>query len=64
VTAPNDLTPPPSGDPRAEAVLRTVRELEQHVSSGGWDGPVRLFALIRTAGALGRDPALADQLPP
>src|SRR5690606_18248710 len=51
-------------DDRQDAVLRTVRELEQHVSSGGWDGPVRLFALIRTAGALDRDPDLAGQLPP
>jgi hypothetical protein len=53
---------PPSA--RQEALQRTVQELEQHVSSGGWDGPVRLFALIRTAGALDRDPALAARLPP
>jgi hypothetical protein len=46
------------------SVLRTVRELEQHVSSGGWDGPIRLFALIRTADALRRDDTLAGQLPP
>jgi hypothetical protein len=49
---------------RQEAVLRAVRELEQHVAAGGWDGPVRLFALVRTAGALDRDPALAGRLPP
>jgi hypothetical protein len=48
---------------RQDAVLRTVRELEQHVASGGWDGPVRLFALVRTATAMQRDPALAEQLP-
>ena len=50
-------------DPRQAAVLRSVRELEQHVAAGGWDGPWRLFALIRTADALDRDPALAGQLP-
>jgi hypothetical protein len=49
---------------RQEAVFRAVRELEQHVASGGWDGPVRLFALVRTAQALSRDPELADRLPP
>lgn len=49
---------------RQDAVLRAVRELEQHVARGGWDGPVRLFALVRTVGALERDPALADRLPP
>jgi hypothetical protein len=48
---------------RQDAVLRTVRELEQHVASGGWDGPVRLFALIRTSAAMDRDPSLAGQLP-
>ncbi len=49
---------------RQQAVLRAVRELEQHVAAGGWDGPVRLFALVRTAGALERDPQLTSRLPP
>jgi hypothetical protein len=56
----------PTSDPssaRLEAVSRAVRELESHVGAGGWDGPWRLFALIRTAEALSRDPALAQQLP-
>jgi hypothetical protein len=55
--------PVPPSEERQQAVLRTIRELEHHVAAGGWDGPVRLFALIRTAGALRRDPSLADQLP-
>jgi hypothetical protein len=64
----NSLNEPVAGqDPvsgaRQEAVLRSVRELEQHVAATGWDSPVRLFALIRTAEALRRDPALADRLP-
>lgn len=41
----------------------TVRELEQHVAKGGWDGPVRVFALVRTADALRTTPELAQQLP-
>ena len=49
---------------RQAAVLRAVRELEQHVAASGWDGPVRLFALVRTAGALERDPQLSSRLPP
>jgi hypothetical protein len=49
----------------AEAALLTcVRDLERHVARGGWDGPVRLFALVRTADALAREPSLRDQLPP
>lgn len=52
-----------AASPRQTAVLRAVRELEQHVAAGGWDAPVRLFALVRTAGALDADPALATQLP-
>jgi hypothetical protein len=68
-THPEPAAPAPGGPApavaadRQDAVLRTVRELEQHVASGGWDGPVRLFALIRTSAALDRDPALARQLP-
>jgi hypothetical protein len=56
-------TPEPDRDPRRQAVLTVVRELEHHVAAGGWDGPMRLFALVRTAGALARDPDLAAQLP-
>ena len=61
-TSPPD-GPSPSDGP-SQAALTLVRELERHVASGGWDGPVRLFALVRTAGALERDPQLADRLPP
>jgi hypothetical protein len=51
--------------PSAQDVLeRTVIELEHHVAAGGWDGPIRVFALVRTADALARDPQLATQLPP
>ncbi|HEY6797385.1 MAG TPA: PPA1309 family protein [Kineosporiaceae bacterium] len=60
---PGPVPDAPAAD-RQDAVLRTVRELEQHVSAGGWDGPVRLFALIRTSAALSRDPELAGHLPP
>jgi len=45
------------------ALERAVRELEQHVAGGGWDGPIRLFALVRTTVALDREPGLATQLP-
>jgi hypothetical protein len=66
--APNGSAPAPAPSPDPDgpqaAVLRTVREVEQHVASAGWDAPVRLFALIRTADALRRDPALVTQLPP
>lgn len=43
---------------------RAVRELERHVARGGWDGPVRVFALIRTGEAMASDPSLRTQLPP
>ena len=42
---------------------RAVLELERHVARGGWDAPVRVFALVRTAVALERDPSLEDELP-
>jgi hypothetical protein len=48
---------------RERAVRSVVREIETHVASAGWDAAPRLFALVRTADALGRDPELATQLP-
>lgn len=41
---------------------RAVREVETHVARYGWDGPVRLFALVRTESAAAREPGLLDQL--
>lgn len=41
-----------------------MREIDGHVAQGGWDAPVRLFALIRTAEALSRDPELGQGLHP
>lgn len=53
----------PLEGPRDQAVARLVIELERHVATGGWDAPVRVFALVRTASALDRDPSLAERLP-
>lgn len=46
-----------------ESLQRAVREVEQHVAGYGWDGPVRLFALVRTAEAVQREPDLVSRLP-
>lgn len=45
------------------SLQRAVREVEEHVAGFGWDGPVRLFALVRTADAVSREPDLLDRLP-
>jgi len=39
-----------------------VAETETHVAAHGWDQPVRVFALVRTAEALEADPDVADLL--
>lgn len=54
----------PGADARGRALNRLVVEVERHVAADGWDAPLRLFALVRTAGALSRDPGLARRLPP
>jgi hypothetical protein len=54
-----DSLPPPPGGPLASA----VRDLERHVAAAGWDQPIRLFALVRTAALLEREPGLADTVP-
>lgn len=55
----------PPIDPDALAALRTaVVDIERHVAAAGWDAPVAVFALARTADALVRSPELADQIGP
>lgn len=48
--------------PRQAALARTVTELEEHASRRGWDAPVAVYALVRTARALEEDPSLSDVL--
>ncbi len=52
-----------STSPALPALDSAMREIERHVATGGWDGPVRVFALVRTADALAAEPGLAAQLP-
>ncbi|WP_243118437.1 PPA1309 family protein [Actinomyces wuliandei] len=46
-----------------EALVAAVTETEAHVSAHGWDAPVRVFSLVRTAEALEHDPGLGRLLP-
>ncbi len=57
-------TPATTDDEPRRMLAEAVVEIEQHVATGGWDGPVRVFALVRTAQALRVEPTLAQQLPP
>ncbi|MBU4214467.1 MAG: hypothetical protein KJ792_07410 [Actinobacteria bacterium] len=59
--APVDPARPGPATP-AHALADAVREVERHVAGAGWDAPVRVFALVRTAAALEAEPGLADQL--
>ncbi|MGI4894428.1 MAG: PPA1309 family protein [Janthinobacterium lividum] len=53
----------PATPPDSSGLWRTVAEIERHVAADGWGAPLRLFALVRTAEALRRDPDLAHRLP-
>lgn len=44
------------------ALPALAREVEDFVSTGGWDQPTQLFALVSTAELLAHEPGLADQL--
>ena len=44
------------------ALARAVAETETHVAARGWDQPVRVFALVRTAEAIESDPDVAGLL--
>jgi hypothetical protein len=43
-------------------LVTSALETERHVAAGGWDQPPRLFALVRTAGLLDREPHLRTQV--
>lgn len=47
-----------------DSLTRALLETESHVAGAGWDQPPRLFALVRTASLLAREPALRRQLAP
>ncbi len=51
------VQPTPVTDPLALVALDT----ERHVAIRGWDQPARLFALVRTAALLEREPHLRGQ---
>lgn len=46
-----------------QALSTAVEEIERHAASLGWDGAVLVFALVRTADAIRRDPTFGEQLP-
>lgn len=48
------------GDLEADPALASaVLEIEQHLSTGGWDQPAVLYALVDTASLVRQEPALA-----
>ncbi|MDO5025523.1 MAG: PPA1309 family protein [Trueperella sp.] len=44
-------------------LAKATIEIERHVARGGWDGPLRLFALVYAQEALQQHPELAAELP-
>lgn len=57
-------TPPldPAAPSPSKALVEVVLELEQYAAEQGWDQGPRLFALIRTADLVEREPQLAKLL--
>jgi len=58
------MHPGPDSPEATAALAFAVQEVERHVAAAGWDGPVRVFALVRTSAALDAEPSLADQMTP
>ncbi|MDD9206612.1 hypothetical protein PU560_09065, partial [Georgenia sp. 10Sc9-8] len=56
-------TPDPPTGPRQRALATAVTDIERHVAGLGWDAPVMVLALVRTAAALDANPDLAEELP-
>jgi sulfur carrier protein ThiS len=55
---------PESATARERALRLAVDDIERHVAALGWDAPVFVFALVRTADAVAATPSLAQELPP
>lgn len=51
-----------TSQPIFSPLVTSALETERHVAGAGWDQPPRLFALVRTAGLLEREPHLRAQL--
>ena len=60
---PQETSPTAPAGPAAAALADAVREIERHVAGAGWDGPVRVFALVRTTRLLATEPELSAHLP-
>src|SRR5690625_565678 len=61
MTSPSQGSPAPT--PAAFALAAEILALEEHVAAAGWDAPIRVFALVRTAEALRQTPSLAAEIP-
>jgi hypothetical protein len=46
----------------ADPLIEAMAEVDRHLAEGGWDQPMRLYAMVRTADLLASEPALADTL--
>lgn len=46
-----------------QSLRNAVLNIDKHVAKGGWDGPVRVFALVAAQRALLENPELAEELP-
>jgi hypothetical protein len=57
-------TPPPTPRPVTDPLSIVALETERHVASGGWDQPVRLFALVETSHILEHEPGSLGDLQP
>ncbi|MEE6273649.1 PPA1309 family protein [Georgenia wangjunii] len=62
-TTPDDAPTPAPPSARQLALTGAVLDIERHASALGWDSPVLVFALVRTASALATEPRLASELP-
>lgn len=61
--APDGPAPRPPLPAGTASLAEAVHEIERHVAGAGWDGPVRVFALVATGRALETEPGLEGQLP-
>lgn len=58
------MSTPPASRPVTDPLSIVAIETERHVAAGGWDQPVRVFALVETAHLLEHEAGFLDALEP
>ena len=56
------MNEPINSEPKNEALVKAVLEIESHIAESGWDQGARLYALVDTKSLMASEPELAEAM--